>query len=129
MLQRGRGLAHTLPSTERGTLARRLVIGSIDAPCAREGVLLVVNTADRDRVHMRAKKCRRLGPRTLLRHVRRNALPFTVFELGNEPNAYPYLQNGLVVTPEQFANDFFALSRARDELLPKALLAIPGTAW
>jgi len=67
--------------------------------------------------------------RTLLQHVKKHALPFRVFELGNEPNAYPYLQKGLVVTPEQFAADFFALSAVRDELLPRALLAIPGTAW
>ena len=67
--------------------------------------------------------------RSMLQYVGEHALPFTIFELGNEPNAYPYLQSNLVVPPEQFAADFFALSRARDELLPTALLAAPGTAW
>lgn len=67
--------------------------------------------------------------RSMLRHVRLHKLPFAVFELGNEPNAYPYLQSGLVVSPEQFAADFFALTRARDEELPTARLAAPGTAW
>ena len=41
--------------------------------------------------------------RKLLQYVRRRSIPFAVLELGNEPNAWPYLQKGLAVTPERYA--------------------------
>ena len=67
--------------------------------------------------------------RDLLAYIKARALPFAVFELGNEPNGWPYLQGGLSISPEQFARDLFALVRVRDELLPAAKVAAPSTAW
>jgi hypothetical protein len=67
--------------------------------------------------------------RSLMRYVRTRDLPFTIFELGNEPNAFPYLQKGLYVPPEQLATDLAALSAVRDDELPGALLAGPATAF
>ena len=45
-----------------------------------------------------------------------------MLELGNEPNAWPYLQRGLAITPERYAQDLLALTSARDDELPNALI-------
>ena len=67
--------------------------------------------------------------RALMRYVKRRRHPFTVFELGNEPNAYPLFHNGLVVEPETFAADVRELARLRDDECPAARIAAPSTAW
>ena len=67
--------------------------------------------------------------RDLLGYIKAKKLPFAAFELGNEPNGWPYLQGGLAITPEQFAVDLFALIALRDEVLPSAKIAAPSTAW
>ena len=67
--------------------------------------------------------------RTLLRYVRTHSIPLTVLELGNEPNAWPYLQRGLAISPERYAQDLLALTSARDDELPGALVAAPATAF
>ena len=67
--------------------------------------------------------------RALFTYIHDKALPFRVFELGNEPNGYPFLQGGLTVSPESYARDLFALMEARDALLPDALVAAGSTAW
>ena len=67
--------------------------------------------------------------RALMAYVKAHAVPIAVLELGNEPNGWPYLQAGLSVSPQQFADDLFALTRARDELLPHVRIAAPSTAW
>lgn len=67
--------------------------------------------------------------RALMRYVKRRRHPFTVFELGNEPNAYPLFHNGLVVEPETYAADVRELARLRDDECPAARIAAPSTAW
>lgn len=67
--------------------------------------------------------------RALMRYVREHALPFTVFELGNEPNAWPLFQKNLKVEPEDYARDLLELSLARDAEAPGALICGPSTAY
>tara|TARA_B100000795_G_C22514011_1_gene328754 strand:- start:315 stop:488 length:174 start_codon:yes stop_codon:yes gene_type:complete len=55
-----------------------------------------------------------------MRYVRQRKYPFDVFELGNEPNAWPLFHNGLLVQPEDYARDARELCRARDDECPAA---------
>ena len=47
-----------------------------------------------------------------MRYVRQRKYPFDVFELGNEPNAWPLFHDGLLVQPEEYARDVGELCRA-----------------
>ena len=67
--------------------------------------------------------------RALMRYVGRHNYPFTVWELGNEPNAWPLFQKNLVVEPEAYAADLAELAAARDNHLPSAKIAGPSTAY
>ena len=67
--------------------------------------------------------------RDLMRYVASRGWPFRVWELGNEPNAWPLFHHGLTVQPEQYAAELHELGRARDAESPHALIAGPGTAF
>ncbi|KAL1516048.1 hypothetical protein AB1Y20_002660 [Prymnesium parvum] len=67
--------------------------------------------------------------RALMRYTARHGYPFTVWELGNEPNAWPLFQAQLLVQPEQYARDLRELAAARDAELPAARIAGPCTAY
>jgi len=67
--------------------------------------------------------------RRLMRYVRQRKYPFSVFELGNEPNAWPLFHNGLLVQPEDYARDARELCRARDDECPAAKVAGPSCAF
>ena len=67
--------------------------------------------------------------RALMRYVAEHKYPFTVWELGNEPNAWPLFQKNLVVEPEDYARDLVELAAARDAELPAARIAGPSTAY
>ena len=67
--------------------------------------------------------------RRLMRYVRQRKYPFDVFELGNEPNAWPLFHDGLLVQPEEYARDLGELCRARDDECPAAKVAGPACAF
>ena len=67
--------------------------------------------------------------RRLMRYVRQRKYPFDVFELGNEPNAWPLFHDGLLVQPEEYARDVGELCRARDDECPAAKVAGPACAF
>ena len=64
-----------------------------------------------------------------MRYVRQRKYPFDVFELGNEPNAWPLFHDGLLVQPEEYARDVGELCRARDDECPAAKVAGPACAF
>ena len=67
--------------------------------------------------------------RALMRYVAKHDYPFNVWELCNEPNAWPLFQKNLVVEPEDYARDLLELGAARDAELPTARIAGPSTAY
>lgn len=69
--------------------------------------------------------------RALMRFLasRGHAEVFSVYELGNEPNAWPLFHKGLSVSPEQYAHDLKELQGARDDEAPHARIAAPSTAF
>ena len=67
--------------------------------------------------------------RRLMRYVAQRKYPFTVFELGNEPNAWPLFHGGLLVEPEAYARDVQLLCAARDAECPQARVAGPSCAF
>jgi heparanase 1 len=67
--------------------------------------------------------------RALMRQTRERGYPFTVWELGNEPNAWPLFQQNLAIEPEAYARDLRELAAARDAELPDARIAGPATAY
>ena len=68
--------------------------------------------------------------RALMRFARAEGIPIRVWELGNEPNAWPLFHNPpLFVSPEHHAEDVAVLARARDEESPGSRISAPGTAW
>ena len=67
--------------------------------------------------------------RALMRYAREQKLPFEVYELGNEPNAWPLFHDKLLVQPEQYARDLHELAAARDAEAPGARIAGPATAY
>ena len=67
--------------------------------------------------------------RALMKYVRARGHAFVVWELGNEPNGWPFLQRNLAVTPEAYAADLLELTNLRDAESPGSLVAAPSTAW
>lgn len=67
--------------------------------------------------------------RALMRYVADRAYPFTVWELGNEPNAWPLFHHGLLVQPDVYARELLELAAARDAEMPSARIAGPSTAY
>uniref|UniRef100_A0A7S3C5L5 Uncharacterized protein n=1 Tax=Haptolina ericina TaxID=156174 RepID=A0A7S3C5L5_9EUKA len=67
--------------------------------------------------------------RALMRYVSARGYPFTVWELGNEPNAWPLFQQNLIIEPEAYARDLGELAAARDAECPTARIAGPATAY
>ena len=66
--------------------------------------------------------------RQLMQYAKARAYPFNVWELGNEPNAWP-LFHGLFVSPEEYARDLHMLAKVRDAECSEALISAPSTAW
>ena len=53
----------------------------------------------------------------MLQYVKQNELPFAVPSSATSERDHPYLQSNLVVEPEQFTADLFALSRRARRVL------------
>ena len=66
--------------------------------------------------------------RELMRRYGRSG-SISVFELGNEPNAYPLFHQNLTIQPEQYAADLAECIKVRDECAPNAKIAGPATAF
>lgn len=118
------------PGAYRSTLAAASVdaIGEFSKAAGLE-VCFTVNAGEGSRDE-RTGVWSSAQARALMRYAKTRALPFTVWELGNEPNAYPLFHDNLLVTPEEYARDLHELGKARDaEAPPGSLIAGPATAW
>lgn len=69
------------------------------------------------------------GAIDLMRLASSRGYPFEVYELGNEPNAWPLFHRGLTVQPEEYARDLATLIRTRDAEAPLARVSGGSTAF